>query len=133
MNTIGDLSRCLSPNRITMATKTKFDPRKLMEKAIAEMKRSINEPRADKKASPMVGAVLWKPDGSVETDHRGELREGDHAEFTLLERKNRATSWMTESGFDERKAQRVLRKLMEEGLVRRVGKGRATQYMAANP
>ena len=73
-----------------MATKTKFDPRKLMEKAIAVMKESINEPRADGKASPLVGAVLWKPDGSIETAHRGELREGDHAEFTLLERKNRA-------------------------------------------
>lgn len=73
-----------------MAAKSKFDPRKLMEKAIAVMKESINEPRADGKASPLVGAVLWKPDGSLETAHRGELREGDHAEFTLLERKNRA-------------------------------------------
>jgi ATP-dependent DNA helicase RecG len=73
-----------------MATKTKLDPRKLMEKAIAVMKESINEPRADGKASPLVGAVLWKPDGPAETAHRGELREGDHAEFTLLERKNRA-------------------------------------------
>jgi ATP-dependent DNA helicase RecG len=35
--------------------------------------------------------VLWKPDGTVETAFRGELRDGDHAEFTLLERKNRAT------------------------------------------
>lgn len=73
-----------------MATKMKLDPRKLMERAVAVMKQSINEPRADGKASPLVGAVLWKPDGSVETAHRGELREGDHAEFTLLERKNRA-------------------------------------------
>ena len=73
-----------------MAAKTKFDPRKLMEQSIAVMKQSINEPRADRKASPLVGAVLVKRDGSVETAHRGELREGDHAEFTLLERKNRA-------------------------------------------
>jgi ATP-dependent DNA helicase RecG len=73
-----------------MATKTKPDPRKLMEKAIEVMKLSINEPRADNKASPQVGAALCKPDGSVETAHRGELRQGDHAEFTLLERKNRA-------------------------------------------
>jgi ATP-dependent DNA helicase RecG len=33
--------------------------------------------------------VLVKPDGTVETACRGELRHGDHAEFTLLERKNR--------------------------------------------
>ena len=67
----------------------KFDPRKLMEKAIAVMKQSINEPRTDKKASPLVGAVLVKPDGTVDTAFRGELRHGDHAEYTLLERKHR--------------------------------------------
>jgi len=60
-----------------------------MEKAIEVMKHSINEPRADKKASPLVGAVLVKPDGIVDTAFRGELRHGDHAEYTLLERKHR--------------------------------------------
>ena len=40
---------------------------------------------------------------------------------------------ITETGFDERKAQRVLRKLMDEGLVQRIGMGRASQYVAANP
>lgn len=75
---------------IPMAKKSKIEPRKMMEKAIEVMRQSINEPRADGKASPLVGAVLVKPDGSVETAYRGELREGDHAEFTLLERKNRA-------------------------------------------
>lgn len=60
-----------------------------MELAIKVMNDSIQEPRDDK-VSPKVGAVLIKRDGSVETASRGELREGDHAEFTLLERKNRA-------------------------------------------
>lgn len=60
-----------------------------MEMAIEVMRESINEPRADGKASPLVGAVLCKPDGSIETAFRGELRHGDHAEFTLLERKHR--------------------------------------------
>ena len=60
-----------------------------MERAIDVMKQSIHEPRKDGKATPSVGAVLWKPDGTVETAYRGELRDGDHAEFTLLERKNR--------------------------------------------
>jgi ATP-dependent DNA helicase RecG len=72
-----------------MATKPKFDPRKMMEKAVEAMKQSINEPREDGKASPLVGAVLVKPDGSIDTAFRGELRHGDHAEFTLIERKNR--------------------------------------------
>jgi ATP-dependent DNA helicase RecG len=70
-------------------SKRKLDPRKMMEKAIEVMKQSINEPRADGKPSPLVGAVLVKPDGMVDTACRGELRHGDHAEFTLLERKHR--------------------------------------------
>jgi ATP-dependent DNA helicase RecG len=64
-------------------------PRKLMELAIEVMRQSVPEPREDGKASPKVGAVLVKPDGTVETACRSELRQGDHAEFTLLERKNR--------------------------------------------
>jgi ATP-dependent DNA helicase RecG len=67
----------------------KLDPRKLMEQAIEVMRQSVSEPRADGKASPLVGAVLRQPDGTVETACRGELRYGDHAEYTLLERKNR--------------------------------------------
>ncbi len=72
-----------------MATKPKFDPRKMMEQAVEAMKQSIQEPRGDGKASPRVGAVLVKPDGSTDSAFRGELRHGDHAEFTLLERKHR--------------------------------------------
>lgn len=67
-----------------------FDARKYMEMAIEVMNQSVQEPRSDK-VSPSVGAVLIKPDGTVETAFRGELRHGDHAEFTLLERKNRST------------------------------------------
>jgi len=73
-----------------MPSKTKFDPKKLMELAVKVMKQSLHEPRKDNKKSPSVGAVLLKPDGTIETAYRGELRYGDHAEFTLLERKNRA-------------------------------------------
>ena len=66
-----------------------FKERQLMELAVEVMKNSLAERRGDGKASPLVGAVLWKPDGTTETAYRGELRDGDHAEFTLLERKNR--------------------------------------------
>jgi len=72
-----------------MAASVKLNPRKIMELAVDVMRKSVAEPRADGKASPRVGAILWKPDGTVETACRGELREGDHAEYTLLERKNR--------------------------------------------
>ncbi len=73
-----------------MPTSRKLDPRKLMGMAIEVMRQSIQEPRPDGKAGPLVGAVLFKPDNTVETACRGELRLGDHAEYTLLERKNRS-------------------------------------------
>lgn len=75
-----------------MAKKTDIlSNRAYMEMAIEVMNKSIQEPREDK-VSPKVGAILLKPDGTVESAFRGELRHGDHAEFTLLERKNRAES-----------------------------------------
>ncbi len=71
-----------------MAKKPTFNPRELMEKAVEVMKVSVREHRSDDIIPPKVGAVLWKPDGTIDTACRGELREGDHAEYTLLERKN---------------------------------------------
>ena len=68
----------------------KFDARRLMEIAVEAMKGSRNESRDDGKISPAVGAVIWDEKAKrYETAFRGELREGDHAEFGLLERKNR--------------------------------------------
>jgi ATP-dependent DNA helicase RecG len=58
-----------------------------MNLAIEEMRKSVPEPREDGKVNPKVGAVLVFPDGSIETAYRGELRQGDHAEYTLIERK----------------------------------------------
>jgi ATP-dependent DNA helicase RecG len=60
-----------------------------MELAVDVMNQSTQEPRGDGKASPRVGAVLWNG-GTIDTASRSELRDGDHAEFTLLERKNRS-------------------------------------------
>jgi ATP-dependent DNA helicase RecG len=67
--------------------KKKYTNKELMQMAIDVMNKSINEPRPDGKVPPKVGAVLLFPDGKIETAYRGELREGDHAEFTLIERK----------------------------------------------
>lgn len=67
--------------------KALFNPRPYMELSINEMNKSKNEPRPDGKIPPKVGAVLVFPDGEVFQAHRGELRDGDHAEYTLIERK----------------------------------------------
>jgi ATP-dependent DNA helicase RecG len=69
----------------------KHTPEELMARAIEEMKKSVPDAgRDDNKINPKVGAVLATPDGEIiGTAHRGELRDGDHAEFTVLERKNR--------------------------------------------
>lgn len=72
-----------------MGTRTQLSPRVFMERAVQVMRESVAEPRRDGKASPWVGAVLVTSEGEVATASRGELRHGDHAEFTLLERKNR--------------------------------------------
>jgi len=64
------------------------DPKEYMQLAVEVMKKSIPE-RKKKGPSPYVGAVLVFPDGTVETAYRGELREGDHAEYTLLDKKHR--------------------------------------------
>lgn len=73
-----------------MSAKKKQSSEELMALAVEIMQQSIDEPRKDDKVSPKVGAVLLKTDGTVETACRGELRYGDHAEFTLIERKNRS-------------------------------------------
>lgn len=95
-----------------MTQKKKTDPRKMMEKAIAVIKRSIHELRADKKTSPLVGAVLVKPDGDIETAYRGELREGDHAEFSLLERKKTGPpNWTAPASMSRWSPARLVREL----------------------
>lgn len=61
-------------------------PHDLMVAAIAEMRFSKSE---GGKPTPMVGAVACFPDGTVVRAHRSEFRNGDHAEYTLFERKLR--------------------------------------------
>ncbi len=64
------------------------DPKEYMKLAVEVMKNSIPEHKK-KDPSPYVGAVLVFPDGTVETAYRGEFREGDHAEYTVLDKKHR--------------------------------------------
>lgn len=64
----------------------KYTPRELMELAIEESHLSI--PEHTDKTDPLVGAIITSNDGVLlATAHRGELREGEHCEYTLIERK----------------------------------------------
>lgn len=58
--------------------------RALMERAVALARRSKSEPN---RVSPKVGAVLTRDGAVIDEAFRGEFAPGDHAEFTLLEKK----------------------------------------------
>ena len=72
-----------------MSNLTQLDARQLMELAVDVMRQSLPERRTDGKATPRVGAVIWRAGEDAVSACRGELREGDHAEYTLIERKLR--------------------------------------------
>jgi pyrimidine deaminase RibD-like protein len=63
---------------------TTLTERDLMLKAIAQSQMCVSEPG---KVSPMVGAVIAQDNHLLGEAFRGELALGEHAEFTLLERK----------------------------------------------
>jgi ATP-dependent DNA helicase RecG len=63
------------------------------------------------------------------------LNDDEQAAWKFVTGKDKFTSGelVKELGFDERKSQRILKKLMEVKLIRRVGKGPATRYVVARP
>ena len=64
------------------------NPRYYMKIAVDVMEKSIDEVNR-KSPSPGVGAVLVFPNGDYDIAWRGQFREGDHAEYTLLDKKYR--------------------------------------------
>jgi ATP-dependent DNA helicase RecG len=66
-----------------------YSHKEYIELSIIEMGKSKSE--HEDKTDPKVGAVLVDPEGRlVETAHRGEIRSGDHAEYSIFSKKLRA-------------------------------------------
>jgi pyrimidine deaminase RibD-like protein len=67
-----------------IATPTPARERQAMEEAIALARRCVSEPG---RISPRVGAVVVRDGDLLAGAYRGELRDGEHAEYTLFEKK----------------------------------------------
>jgi pyrimidine deaminase RibD-like protein len=63
------------------------EDRRFADLAIEEARKSQDEDNS--KAHPRVGAVVVKDGKVLDVAHRGELAPGDHAEYTVLEKKLR--------------------------------------------
>ena len=70
----------------TISNTKQRNPQELMQMAIKESRLSI--PEHKDKTDPLVGAILATAEGKILAQaHRGELRVGEHCEYTLIERK----------------------------------------------
>jgi ATP-dependent DNA helicase RecG len=85
-------------------------------------------------ADPYLVLTLYRsPEGVTRTLNPlvlAELNADERAGWEFLTGRAIVSSneLMRQLGFDEKKAQRILKKLMQVNLIRRVGKGRATRY-----
>jgi pyrimidine deaminase RibD-like protein len=76
--------RSMAKSRNSQPTPRKLSDRDLMLRAVAQSRSCKSETG---KVSPMVGAVVARDSRVVGEAFRGELAPGEHAEYTLLERK----------------------------------------------
>jgi len=120
--------------------KTKFEPRELMEKAVKVMRKSVSEPRADGEASPLVGKEVWI--GIEDPDPRGDRKGIGYLQSSgvtvhmfdrdLQEEIQEANKAFLGQALERvaaaRTAQRHLTHFVKLGLLRRVGRGPATEY-----
>ena len=70
---------------------------------------------------------------SKKTAARVKIGPADFLKTGVLWQTLTSLALMQEMGFDERKAQRVLKALLDSGLLRRVGRGPATRYEVVRP
>ncbi|MGH8537407.1 MAG: hypothetical protein ACREXM_13315 [Gammaproteobacteria bacterium] len=66
------------------------DDRKFMEMAVEQAREQLHRYGLEEggdRPDPKVGCVVVTSDGKVEKGYRGELRPGEHAEFTVMEGK----------------------------------------------
>jgi pyrimidine deaminase RibD-like protein len=66
------------------------DDRKFMEMAVAQAREQLERYGLDEggeRPDPKVGCVVVTKDGKVDAGYRGEIEPGEHAEFTVLEKK----------------------------------------------
>lgn len=71
-------------NKILIQKITKTTDPEILEKAIIVSKKCRSE---DERIHPKVGVVIIKDDQIICDAYRGEIRDGEHAEYTALERK----------------------------------------------
>jgi pyrimidine deaminase RibD-like protein len=64
-----------------------FFDRQFCEMAVAEARKSVAE---DKRLHPHVGAVVVKDGNVLSTGYRGENGKGDHAEYSAMQKLNKA-------------------------------------------
>ena len=72
---------------------------------------------------------------TLKADVLKALNKDAKAAWEFISRRQSVSSpeLMAQMGFDERKAQRVLKKLQDAGLLRRAGRGPATHYQVLQP
>jgi pyrimidine deaminase RibD-like protein len=76
--------RLFVDNALLQAEAVSDMDRRFMELAIEEAGKSVGE---DERSHPKVGAVVVKDGKVLATAYRGELGKGEHAEYTVLEKK----------------------------------------------
>jgi pyrimidine deaminase RibD-like protein len=76
--------RLVIDNALVQPEASDKSERQFMEMAINEARKSVGE---DGRTSPKVGAVVVRDGDVLGSAHRGEMGKGEHAEFTVLEKK----------------------------------------------